>query len=273
MKQRVVHIIRVNPDFTIFNADGRYKKYNPEPLVQDYKRKGRIQDKSFRLLVTPLTHREYKHFSANRYSTSTIVKVFNENLQIHPEDVDEVDLRHILQFKVLLKQILDIFFQISGGETERINHEPKMMFDILEKYRRSYGSVESLMDRFVMNTTYQTGDFSLYRHYENLSTLNERMGFVALLELTTGINIESRYKIAQDKNAPIDLTHDDNTLNKMMGTPRKKGKDSAQIEEMTEITNIALSKAMARERRLKDLGITIGVNTARENEAMREMDS
>lgn len=271
---KIVHVINVRPDFSIFNTDFTHKKHSYELLKKELKSKGRLQDKSFRLIVTPLNHREYKQYSANRYEANTIIKVFNEHLKIHPDDERQVNIAYIIKRKSLLKRIMDVFFEISGGQTEHINNQPKYMFDILEKYRRSYSTPESLLDRLVINTALAMGDMSAYRMYHKLPTLDERLGFVALLELATGISIKERYTMAMQFGTAIDLTNDSRTFNKQTGqNARNRDKAANQVDELASEASMALQEAYRRESRLRDLGVQVPINTERENASLRELDS
>lgn len=257
-KQILQHIIKVKPVYEQINA-------LPKEFRERVIAKGRIQDKEFVLYVTPLSYRQYKVFSESRYSDRSIVDIFNNHISFPKGSL--VNLSYLMKFKLLIKSIIDEIFTISGQTLEDINKDPEILFRQLETYKNSLMTPESIMDMFMANMSVKIGDFSLFKHYESMETMEERMSIVALIELAFGIDLKRRYAISVKHGTPLDLTTDTYTLEKKL-RPEAKGSNN-ELKGIAEETAQILARQIERERKLNTLGIKISsVNTDKENQEL-----
>ena len=194
VNQKLYHVLRVRP------ATELIEKLPPK-FINRLKKRGRIQTESFTVYIKPLTHREYKIYSDNRYSKNVILKIFNNNLKFI-----DIQVSYVLKYSLLVKGIVDSVFTISGGKLEEMNTNPEILFDMLEGYRKTFTTMESLVDRFII----ANAGIEMYMKYQELETIEERMALTALLEISTDIILEERWEMSRKIGGDVNLSFDKN---------------------------------------------------------------
>lgn len=222
----------------------------------------KYQSESFSLWITPLDHREYKHYTTDRYHRLTIMNIFNNHVEVPPE----IPLAYIMKWPLLVKAIIDAIFDVSSEVIDKINADPKVMFESLRKRRDELSKNDALLDRFVIIN----GGFEFYTAYRTIASLEERLDIVAAMEIATGITIERRWEFAKKKNMPLKLAPDknfDKEYRDAMGNARGGG----ELQHIFDETDRELREAMDRERRNSELGIKTRVNTRNENKDLDQL--
>lgn len=249
---KLYYIAKVTPDKNKLKElpDG-FRKY-----VED---KGLYQDKSFTVLLKPLTIRQYRKYDDSRYSFDVLIYLLNNH--IFPEK--EVDKKLILDWSYLTKRIVDLLFSVSGEQIETIRANPEIMFEELRKRREGRGKIDYLLDLMVLSHM----DMEWYERFQNMD-LYDRYNLVSLIETQTGVTLEDRYKISVKSGAPIDLRAGNK---RFMQRVRQAGFDE-NIDSMLEQTKEMLSEQMERDRKLAELGIKRKINTEEENREFGKLD-
>lgn len=251
-RQKLHHIIRVSPKRVTPNEV-------PDSFIRDLVKKKRLQDKSFSLIVKPLSIKDYKLFYLRRYSHASIIKFFNENLT--PVNVS---INYILQYPLLVKGIIDTLFELSGRDVEELNVNPDKMFQLLKERRRELNNFDALMDNFVLANM----GIEEYMKYRQIENLEDRLAIIAVLENYFGVIIEERYALSKKIKRPIKLTPD-KAFSKEY--ERVMNQQSGQDFGFGDIQK-ALESRMREDRKLAEYGIKTPVQTGNENREMNNVD-
>lgn len=233
----------------------------PESFLRDLIRKKWLQNRSFSIIVYPLSMKDYKLHYLRRYSNNSIIKFFNENLVPIGASVN-----YILRFPLLVKGIIDSLFELSGRDIEELNMSPDKMFQLLKERRRELGNHDALMDHFVMANM---GIEPYLQFYRKIESLEDRLSFVAVLENYFGVIIEERYLLSQKIKKPIKLTPDKQFSKEY---ERAMNQQSGQDFGFGDITK-ALAQKLIEDRRMAEYGITSPVKTSDENREFAAVDS
>lgn len=252
-KQKLYNVIRVKPKVL---EDGLLV---PASFVANLKKKGRLQDKEFKVIAIPLDIRDYRLYSPKRYTLPVIVYLFNNHLR-----VIGADLKYIMNYSFLVKGIIDALFQISGSDVEEVNRDIGKLFKMLEERRMELASPSSLLDNMVIANM----SIKDYLDFRKLRSFDEKVSIVAALESSTGVILKDRYDLAVKLNKPIKLSPDKNFGKEFERIMGKEGE--ADFGELKEV----LSQKIAQEKREAALGKSKKrVNTSAENAELIEMDS
>ena len=159
-----------------------------------------------------------------------------------------------MKYSLLVKGIVDSVFTISGGKLEEMNTNPEILFDMLEGYRKTFTTMESLVDRFII----ANAGIEMYMKYQELETIEERMALTALLEISTDIILEERWEMSRKIGGDVNLSFDKNF--------RKYYDDGkGKMDQLIGESQRELGLAMRRDKKLQKLGINRKINTSQEN--------
>jgi len=250
-KQKLYRVLKISPDYESLNS-------LPKELRTRIVNSGRFQDKTFTVVVLPLSNKEYHLYNTSRYMTTNMLKVLNSHIV-----PIEQDLRYILKFPMLVKIIIDNIYNISGEVIEEMNKDPQKLFDILKRNREKWASIDSLVDQLLINNI----GMDLYMKIEESSEgFDEKLMWASLVELSNDIIIEERYDASKRRRwqIPIKLTPDRN-FRKEYQLMTDKGEG---MNETFHKTNRALEEAIRMEKRKSDLGIKTRVDTRSENKGL-----
>jgi hypothetical protein len=203
--------------------------------------------------------KQYKTLSLRKYSNSTILYLFNKHLF----PIDE-DLKYLMRYPLLLKGVIDALFELSGREVEELNYVPGKLFQLLKERRRELGNFDALLDNFVLANM----GIEQYLKFREISSLDDRMSIVAVLENYFGVIIEERYELSKKIKKPIKLTPDKNFHKEY---ERIMGKESGQDFGFGDITK-ALAERMQEDKKYAEYGIKRTVHTDSENREMTNVD-
>jgi hypothetical protein len=252
-QQKLYNVIKIKPKVL---DDGLLV---PRSFVENLRKKGRLQDKEFKVIAVPLDIRDYRLYSPKRYTLPTIVYLFNNHLT-----VVGVDLKYVMSYSFLVKGIIDALFEISGSDIEEVNKDINKLFRMLEERRMELASPSSLLDNMVIANM----SIKDYLDFRQIRSFDEKVSIVAALESSTGVILKDRYDLAVKLNKPIKLSPDKNfgkEFERIMGKDRE-----ADFGELKEV----LSQKIAQEKREAALGKSKKrINTAAENAELIEMDS
>ena len=248
MKDKLQHVINVFPSY-------EYIDTLPKDFIKRIRSRGKLQDKQFKIFLKPLSHRQYKVFSGNKYSTTVIIEVFNNHLTFRG-----ATLSYVMKWPLLVKLIIDTVFTVSGGKLEKMNSDPQVLFDLLSSYRTAYSSIESLVDKLIINTA----GIDTYTRFQKLETIEERLAFAALIEMSNDVIIEERYDMAEKTKKPINLS--------ISSQFRKEyGDGKSDMDNMLNESQADLDATIRRDKKLSNLGITRSVNTSAENRDLSDL--
>lgn len=163
-----------------------------------------------------------------------------------------------------MKGVIDALFELSGREVEELNYIPGKLFQLLKERRRELGNFDALLDNFVLANM----GIEQYLKFREISSLEDRMSIVAVLENYFGVIIEERYELSKKIKKPIKLTPDKNFHKEY---ERIMGKESGQDFGFGDITK-ALAERMQEDKKYAEYGIKRTVHTDSENREMTAVD-
>lgn len=159
---------------------------------------------------------------------------------------------------MLMKQIVDAVFRISGELIDEINRDPEKLFETLGDYREKWSTIESLVDQLIVSNL----GIETFLKISEMDSYEERLAIAALVELSTGVIVEERFKLAEKLGRSIKLTPDKNFGREY---DRVMGGQQGEMDGVFEETSRSLQEQTAKDKQLAKLGIKKPINTNDEN--------
>lgn len=192
--------------------------------------------------------------SPSRYESNNVLNILNDHIKI----MEGGSLSEIMKWPLLVKNIVDEIYRISGGPIEKLNNSPEEMFETLARYRAQWLSNDALLDQLLLINL----GVNAYLGIRNqIKSIEEKISIAALVEVSSDVIIEERYKMAVRLNAPIKLAPDQRFRKEYAQ------RFGSQTEQAAAEAQAKLAHDMKRDRRT---GTKRRVNTQEENQALNE---